>query len=443
MAVDTVLAQAILDSLKELNGSIDYDESAVVDEELRDINKLIIPDYDADDVSISSDAEVAVKVGFSDDTILRIIYLNFLHLTHHGMTQDMAIKVAAIRAGIVVSGGYYPSGENKRLSIHCKQEEIEIQAMPTGTTIFPEKICMQPEEVPKVFEGWSQGKQDQLEGENKPIIVQGVTVKGPASLATFLDLYKALDIKIVKKMVKYLPVMGHMAFTKFGHHYVSNSYFQESYRKQFRSLQLMNAEPIWNTPDLVYNAIHWMGPYVARQWCRNLISTSKMPRPLLLKFPLSPAGAALVTSTVAVLRAAGAIPGFDAFFELYKKEWSLLVETVALIKKNPYVYHVRADLFDETSLEAKLTEAKEAAAVLAPCAQAFINKFSAGTDLARIQAIKKYAHANIGLMRRYEAIFAGNAYQTRSEARKKHLRQLIMGAARPEVTEPLIEEENE
>jgi len=263
-----------------------------------------------------------------------------------------------------------------------------------------------------------------------------MTMQTPAEHADFLTSYLALDQEEIQRMIKYLPIFAHMAFTKFEHHYIDNDYFKASYEKQFKSLKLNNLISTWNHANVIYPAIHWMGPYVMKQWCMNLIDRKLMPRPMLIKFPVIPAGTALICSTYAVLKAAAAIPGFNAFYEVYKIQWDSMTEAVRDIKKNPYAYHTRADLFGEQSLEADLAHSKDHAAALAPAAQAFINKYAANTDLARIMAIKKHAEANLGLMRRYETIFAGNATQARAEARHKTIYEMIKGATAPTARAP-------
>jgi len=235
----------------------------------------------------------------------------------------------------------------------------------------------------------------------------------------------------IQKMVKYLPILAHMAFVKFGHHYIDNDYFRESYKKQFTSLQLTQLEATWNHADIIYNAVHWMGPYTMRKWCEKLRATGKMPRPLEIKFPLIPAGTALIASTVAVLKAAGALPGFSTYYDTMAIPWKACLDAVAAIKASPYQYHVRADLFGEISKEPELNVVKELASQLAPCAQAFINKYAAQTDLARIKAIKKYADNAIGLTKRFEAIFTGAAAQARAESRVKPLALLLAATPPP------------
>jgi len=433
--------QAIVSAIRDLNGAIDYDEKEIVDEDVSELSTLIL--YGQERFIVDKDEDVATTKDSHSMHHLALLYLNYIHLKTNGMTADKAMMVAAVRVSILASGGYYPDDQNPSIAQHCYKPEIRIIAEPRGLFISAAREDDTKEqrttEGDKPADTSSTATTTSTTTTRETSVITGMRVASTES--DFLTRYNALDHTVVKRMAKYLPIMGHMAFTKFGHHYVNTPYFKTSYEKQFRSLQLATIEPVWNQCDIIYNAIHWMGPYTMKLWCQNLLEKKLMPRALAIKFPLIPAGTALIASTVAVLRAAGSIPGFDAFYKVYSKEWTVLNETVAKIKKDPYAHHVRYDLFDENDLESTLGEAKASAAVLAPAAQAFINKFAQGTDLARIQAIRKHAESNIGLLRRYEAIFAGNATQTRGEARTRPLRELILGTptAMPSVA-PTVDE---
>jgi len=436
------ISQAIKEAIIALNGSIDYDEKEIVDEEVKAVNKLVLTIDLANEFKSESTADIATKQDAADDEFIEIYLLNFCYLVENGMNTEDAAKIAVLRATIVNSGGYFPDAHDLSTTQHTYLPEILTSYYPANMEVEPEEIVITDSNKAERVEPWSQTAVNVALKAGNSVKAVGAKVTLPADRTIALTLFAGFDMTSVRRLAKYLPVMGHMAFTKFGHHYVDNNYFKVAYEKQFRSLQMMSLEPSWNKCNIIYNAIHWMGPYTMRFWCANLISRELMPRPLAIKFPLIPAGAALVCSTVAVLRAAAAIPGFDAFFKLYHTEWDLLTEVTKTIKRTPYVFHVRSDLFGESSSENKLDEAKTAAIILAPCAQAFINRYAQNTDLARIQTIKKHAEANIGLMRRYEAIFTGSAYQTRTESRRKTMHEMIMGTRSPKA-EVVEVEENE
>jgi hypothetical protein len=348
------------------------------------------------------------------------------------MPSDRAIKVAWVRAGLLACGAYYPSANDATIPRFCYKPEIRFVAVPDDFVVVPKqmKLKLKAEDVEPIIAPYDANTFEGSQDLDKTTI--GVRMRVPIADNAFTAALGNDNVNDVQKMVKYLPILAHMAFTKFGHHYIDNDYFRESYKKQFTSLQLTQLESSWNHADIIYNAVHWMGPYAMRQWCDKLRTEKRMPRPLDIKFPLIPAGTALIASTVAVLKAAGALPGFSAYYVTMAEAWAACTQAVKAIKANPYQYHVRADLFGEQSREAELNVVKEYASQLAPCAQAFINKYAAQTDLARIKAIKKYADNAIGLTKRFEAIFAGAAAQTRAEARIKPLATLL--AALPAVS---------
>jgi len=410
-------------AIDAINGAATFDEKEIIDETVTETTYLILPDSFTH--GVDNDDGVAKPRRMDPLEIITIAYMNFVHLVTNGMSREKAIKVAMARAGIVANGGYYPTGSDSTKTMYTYRAEIRFQKRPIIAR-YTSVTYQRGTEAP-VTEDLTDDLTKTLRSEGLKYRLTGLEFNLPDGFGDFTTLIQTIPKDTLTKMIKYLPILAHMAFTKFEHHYIDNAYFKESYAKQFRSLKMTLEEPMWNHADVIYPAIHWMGPYAMRIWCKNLITEKLMPRPLGIKFPLIPAGTALICSTVAVLKAAGAIPGFNAFYEVYGIQWANMLAAVEKIRTTPYRYHTRSDLFGETNAEAELNPAKDAAAQLAPAAQAFINRYAQGTDLARIQAIKKHAEANLGLMRRYETIFSGNAVQARTAARIRPMRDLIEG----------------
>jgi len=422
---ELILDKAIQEAIASINGAAQFDEKQIVDEVLTATTFCYVPDDLT--VNVEDQRLVGEPLNLPSYYAVKLLYLNFSNLIAAGVDRPKAIKIAAVRAGIILNGGWLAANDDPTRAKYTYRDEIIPNALESGSRIDPEIIVRKNERNETIEEAWSSAAEKQLKVDKAIYSLKGVRIRVPTANADFLTLYTALNKDELNRMIKYLPIMAHMAFTKFEHHYINNAYFQASYEKHFKSLKLDALIPAWNHADIIYPAVHWMGPFAMRVWCANLMRAKRMPRALAVKFPLVPAGTALIASTVAVLKAAGALPGFKVFYEVYDDQWQALLAAVQLIKDNPYAYHTRADLFGETSLEPTLNDAKVAAMQLAPAAQAFINRYAQGTDLARIMALKKHAEGNIGLLRRFETIFQGNATQTRTQAREKSLRFLLEG----------------
>jgi len=427
------LTSQIQAAIDAINGAATFDEKEIIDETIVETTYLILPYsglYEAQQVE-----NITKKRNIPKNDIITIVYMNYVHLIANGVAKDKAIKIALVRAGIVANGGYFPDENDVTKAAHTYRSEIKFLKDPD--VVAPLTILFRDAEGNDKTMTYSADLIATLKADKREYTVSGITLVLPPEHTDFPSLMNAVQKETLTKMIKYLPILAHMAFVKFEHHYIDNAYFKESYAKQFKSLKMFTEEAGWNHADVIYPSVHWMGPYVMRKWCENLLAEDLMPRPLSIKFPLIPAGTALICSTVAVLNAAGAIPGFNAFYEVYATQWNLMTQAVHDIKLAPYKFHTRADLFDEDSAEDSLNPAKNAAAQLAPAAQAFINRYAQGTDLARIQAIKKHAQNNLGLLRRYEAIFAGNAVQARTAARVKPMRELIEGTTGKDLIPPV------
>lgn len=434
----TDVSISITRAINELNGSIDYNEREIVDEPVNAKSIMVIWEPLIAKTIVRSDDEVATPKWLATHEQVANVYLNYKSLLAAGLTKEVSLKVALLRTMILNSGGYYPKDGDFTIARNCYKPEIRIERLPQDALFEPtHRVLKRPSGEKVRVPITSQLSPDE---EDQVVAYEGVKFQLPAADNDFMTALTGLMDSSLKQVMKYLPIMAHMAFMKFGHHYLNADYWKVSYAKQFKSLQMSAIESAWNNVDIIYNAVHWMGPQTMRLWCKNLLKRGHMPRALAIKFPIMPAGVALISSTVAVLKAAAAIPGFSVFFEVYAKPWELVQVALQKIRQNPYAYHVRHDLFGEESLEATLQEAKEAAATLAPIAQAFINKYAQGTDLARVQALKKHAEANISLLKRYEAIFVGTQAKVRAEARTSNLRDLIIGATKTAAPPPAVEE---
>lgn len=441
------ITKAIQDAVESVNGSATFDEKEIVDEVVTATTRMILPAGHA--FYVEKPEQIGSSQHLTWQQTLATMFMNYDMLQNNGVAREKAIMISAIRASLIANGAYLVNPKDPQVPYGCYRAEIFRMDPPDfvrewleGHKVKRDVKRTTKTDVPKDAPTKTDEKIPEVKAEPR-IDHEYMTI--PKDNSHFIDMLSRIDWEEVKKLTKYLPIFGHLAFTKFEHHYISNEYFKESYAKLFKSLKLSTLEAKWNHADIIYPSIHWMGPFAMRQWCINLKTADKMPRPLAMRFPIAPAGTALITSTVAVLKAAGALPGFNAFYDVYAKQWGLITSAVDRIKQNPYAYHTRADLFDERSMEATLEEAKLAAAQLAPAAQAFINRFAQNTDLARIKAIQKHAEANIGLLKRYEAIFTGNATQARLDARTRPIRELLMGTkeAMTEQRGPIVEETTE
>lgn len=432
----TIDYNTLLAEIQRINGAAEYNETKVVDEVPSALSSLYLPQDYA--VHVNSAAKVAQAQDFPLHVVMQIVYLNWIALMRAKMSPQDAMLVARLRAGIIQNGGFWAKEPFDDHAMNTFLPEIFYVALPEGVSIHPVKVTVQPprskdrpdEPVPTVDLDWDADQYYAALAAGQVRGYKGLTMKLKSDENMFDTLYQSIEANGLALMVKYLPVFAHMAFTKFEHHYIDNQFFRDSYAKQFKSLKLEALAPVYNHARIIYNSVHWMGPRAMKEWSKNLLEGKRMARGAAIKFPLIPAGTAAIASCVAVLNAAKALPGFSAFFDVYKQDWETALQAVSMIKANPYAYHVRADLYGEESHEANLAPAKLAIQSLAPAAQAFVNKFCQGTDFARIQALKKYAEQNIGLLRRYETIFTGAQAQMRAAAKSISIAQLLTSAAR-------------
>lgn len=425
----STLDAAITSALDELNGTVDYNEKEIVDEVVTAKQLCLVLSDTYDNIRANNDNEVfTAKVMTQAEKVLTI-FVNYRHLLENGVDKSDAMKISVIRVGLLANGALLPSSDNPIKMKYTYIPEVRIVDIPSDAKYLKSALTYKTDSDKDVTIDDTPKNRSDLSKKGIDYKVIPATVSVPDKFREFNDELKLAMDKSIIPLVKYLPIFAHMAFTKFNHHYLNNDFFKTSYEKQFKSLQLNEYERSWNKQVVIYNAIHWMGPYAMKLWVDNIKTSGKMPRALEIKFPLIPAGTALIASTVAVLKAASALPGFSAFFQVFDDDWLTLTKSVALIKASPYQYHIRADLFGLRLEEEPLAKAKVSAVKLSPAAQAFINKYAMRTDMARIQSIDKHAKSNAGLLQMYEALFGAVQTKTKRDANTRPLEEIILGTA--------------
>lgn len=234
----------------------------------------------------------------------------------------------------------------------------------------------------------------------------------------------------INKMVSLLPVFAAIQFQKTNHHYISNDDYREAYRRHFKSAQIESLAAAYNKPEIIYDAVHWMGPNNMDDWGTNLDKDEKLPRGISMKLDPFPAGTAIISTQLAIWRAIEVYPGGDALIRVYKTQLDKMKRLDEKISEDKLDYHVFASLFGfESKLDHPDTEeGMSAANQLAGIAQAFIETVAENSDLSKARALKKRAEQNIAIYSLAKEAFKGVSVRIRRDAREKSLEEALVPA---------------
>jgi len=115
-------------ALDELNGSVDYDEKMVVDEEITEKGYLILPQ--GFNMRAGAATDIGTATPLSSATKMTILYLNWKHLMINGMSSDRAMKVAWIRVGLLCCRALFTRDNDDTIPRFCYKPEIRYVAVP-------------------------------------------------------------------------------------------------------------------------------------------------------------------------------------------------------------------------------------------------------------------------------------------------------------------------
>jgi len=371
--------ESINSTLEKLNGIENYVPALMPDAPLVANRMMMIPINVVSMISLSNEADLGVKSNLKTGPLLAVIAVNYAALLEdkHPNALEVAVLRGLIASRGVLFDGPAPTKLGKAFARYTKREEIFIVNRPDG-----------------------------LDWDNK-----GNVTKLDPKYHPITDAFGVTITDDFTKMTTLLPIFAAIEFQKTNHHYIDNDYYKTSYGKHFKSAQLADLESRWNRASIIYDAVHWMGPYAMEVYKSNLVNSKKglVPRGIVIKSNPAPAGTALCRTQIAVWRAIGVYPGGSELVNYYEAHIRKMNALSVAIDKDRLSYHVYAGLYNKLSkLETEIvSDTMASCGQLAAIAQAFIETVARGTDLARAKALKKHADQNIALFRMAQAAFRG------------------------------------
>jgi len=128
MTTTVNLTDEILTALAEVNGAASFDEKTIVDETLTETTYLIVDDID--NYCVRNESEIAASMHLNPARLVTLAYYNYAHLLANKVDKAKAIRIAAVRAGIVANGGLMCDRELK--TKHTYRPEIRVIAPPAN-----------------------------------------------------------------------------------------------------------------------------------------------------------------------------------------------------------------------------------------------------------------------------------------------------------------------
>lgn len=402
----------MFDKLEVLNGLESYRPDEIADEELKVADYMLIPVSLINKVVVRREEDIGVKKLLSTVEILYVAALNAERLRASNHVDY--VKIGLLRAIIA----------NRGFQIATLPTELVDGVVLKGIHTYRGEIMV----TTAVPDGWNSKKLSALTGISSEVAKEYNGTHGS-------------DYSI---MATLLPVFAAIQFQKTNHHYPKGDEAKLAYEKHFNSCVLDSIEPDFNKQDVIYTAVHWLGPYNGEKWKTNLNRIGKLPRGMQVKINPTPAGTALIRTQLAVWDAISVFPGAKGLMDYYDADLEKLRIADDAIMQDRLSCHVFAKLFNKISrLETNvIVEGAKAAARLAALAQGFIDAVAQKTDLARVKALRKHAENNIALLHIASAGFAGTLRRIRREANTVSLSEAIVPAARRADARPLPRADN-
>jgi hypothetical protein len=410
---------AIKDMLQRVNGLDVFTPESTPDGYLSKRRAMRIPRSLFDTVTTFDANKIGISGSIADDQdyVLRIAAVNYRAL--HEDNHPKAPLVAILRAVIAVQK-FWPEGS-----------DIEDGDMRRGRYCRKNEIILVDDD------------------EDVDLTDDGVVVNMRTGLNELTTAFANIDEEELQAMMRLLPIFASNEFQKTNHHYVDNDTYREAYRRHFKSAQLDKLESKYNAQNIIYDAVHWLGPWNMERYKVNLLATkeSSIPRGIKIKMFPAPAGTALITTQAAVWRAILIYPGTEGLSVKYAKELRLLNEMNNTIRQSRLDFHVFSVLYGSPGRleENAVKDAMNAAASLAAIAQGFLETIAVDSDLGKAKSLKKHAEQNIALFTIAKAAFAGAQARLKKDAKVKSISQVVIEiverptAVRPQVA-PVVEE---
>jgi len=417
---------ALYARLDELNGLDSYCPSKTADEPTKIRARYLMA------CVTENETEIGLVVNGNPIEEIVIAAANYKDLM--AANHPHALIVAALRAKIAVKRFMI---NNDNVAAYCASREIR----PINERDYANF------EAPKKFfrNKLTKDRKDALALTDNPdeweeMMTQSVYELNDESLI-FANIYKSLNHSELNIMARLLPCFASIVFQKTNHHYIDNEDYRIMYEKMFKGAQVEYLSNAFNKHRLIYDAVHWMGPYNMQNYYNNLLNSPQglLPRGLYVRKNPMPAGTAVIGTLLAVFSAISAIPGTKNLMLTYDKDLKTLTEFKSKVMGNRLSYHVYAKLFNLQPLIDHPDTLKniEIASKLCPIAQGFIEGVAQNSDLARARALKKHAEANLGLFVMAKAAFQGAMNRVRREAARSTVDDTlgaISKQSRPQIT---------
>jgi hypothetical protein len=406
---DAVALKSLQDAIDKLNGVEAYVPAEMPDEPLVGAKTMLIPISLVKAVFTDDARRIGVTNNLESSHVILVAAVNYDALL--AIQHPFALEVSILRALIL----------SRSLSIKEFANVAGLAENDYVTALFCKRAEMRIVADPADIE---------IDGGNK-------LTKLPIRYRPILDALVNPTSSDYPKMVGLLPIFAAIEFQKTNHHYIDNDFYKESYRRHFKSAQLEALNAKFNKALVIYDAVHWLGPMNMEHWKNNLVSDKRglVSRGILLKITPAPAGTALCKTQLAIWRAISVYPGTAGLMDMYSAQLKTMNDLSEDIDKDRLSYHVFASLYNKNSeLETKVTRDRMiACAQMAAVAQAFITTVAQGTDMARAQALRKHAEANVALFKMAQAAFNGTLRRATREAATKSVSETLvpLASARP------------
>lgn len=386
----------LFDTISLLNGIDKYVPSDVPDTPLSGDRMMIIPKFLDRKCFVLGDNDVGMQSLLNPNELFFVAAENYLSLV--AAKHPHPIIVAILRAFLLSRGflGRLATDPNLIVANFARRAEIKV-VKPTTKITLDDKF--------------------EIVDIDRELI--------PLHEYFMSDIMEDIPI-----LVSLLPVFAAIQFQKTNHHYIDNADYSDAYFKHFKSAMQEPLAQKYNKVSIIYDAVHWLGPYNMECFKENLLKSPSglLPRGIMLKAHSAPAGSALILTQRAVWNAIGAFPGTEELIRSYTPQLTLVNEMAETIMQNRLAYHVFSKLFNVPSeLESKaFKDAILCASQLAAIGQAFLDSIAVGSDLAKAKALRKHSEQNLGLYNIAKSAFDGAMIKARKEARTKSISQALV-----------------
>lgn len=210
-------------------------------------------------------------------------------------------------------------------------------------------------------------------------------------------------IAALHQLIGTLPTMVAHIFVQLGHHFIDVKEYNELAERLLIAC-VMNDPNAFMKPRnmlLFRTTVHPFGLTQFLRYFDRAATFGKIPPAMIVRRNAAPAGAALVTSTYAILVQMNGHKWFNNFTEKYGDSIMRIraVTDHIVTATNRLRYHESARFMGAPDLSpdelAAFGQAKMDAVTLAPYLQAYLEIYAKKSDLGRIKAINKYAMARI------------------------------------------------